>query len=118
MSDFCFVRKHKARKQHKCFLCDVTINAGEYYYNRGGSYSGYFFARNECQECHELENEYEASEHYDSNGSISDLREFWNKTKCLKCVNWDISNNECTKGMTHYVRCDNFKTMITRGDEG
>lgn len=43
MSDFYSESEHKARKEHKCYMCGYTIEVGKKYKRTSGVHEGFFF---------------------------------------------------------------------------
>ena len=108
MSDFFCTKTAKARKEHKCCLCDKIIHKGEVHFVKSGKFEGYMFSDRQCLPCEPVLEEF----HKDWDGGYSqhNVKEWWVDAKCAKCVYYDDYDEGCL--MTHYCRCENFKEMV------
>jgi hypothetical protein len=58
MNDFFSVKKHKANKDHICYVCKTKIDKGQEYSRWSGAYEGDFFDTKLHLECARLVNSY------------------------------------------------------------
>lgn len=96
MSWFETVMEHKARKAHKCFLCDRKIEPGETYTRRNGKWDGEFYTECYHSVC------WTFLEAYWYRGSFNDdiwdsqeVREWLEEEYCRECLGQDADLAEC-----------------------
>lgn len=95
-----------ARKQHKCDLCDQTIETKSRYHRQTGKYQGDFFDRCLHIHCNKIIKEFiseQSDNEYDVNWVIYYLIEKY----CHGCPEWDgcfVNQLLCDKILKNYVR--------------
>ena len=128
----------KARKEHKCDICNANIKTGENYHDKAGNciHENMIYTSKECVECQPIIDEFCNSDSYERNEGYCDewILEWWRDEKCHDCKHHYLPcvNNNCidffrsggcdekTKygtckagdtcdDMTHYCRCTKFK---------
>lgn len=96
MDGFEFVNEHKARKAHKCFLCDRKIEPGETYIRRTGKFFGEFYS--ECYHfaCWSITNAYWDSGYCnDETWDYTDVREWLEDKYCYECLGANADLADC-----------------------
>lgn len=124
----------KARKEHKCCLCQGIINIGDDYHEKAGTnYDGDFFNTKECEACQPVIAEFMKSDYGDEGYCKDWIQDWWRDVKCYDCKNrWplckpilecnienltdcrDYKDGYCLGGdtcddMTHYCRCEKYE---------
>ncbi len=82
---------HKARKEHKCMLCQQPILKGEKYHRQSGKYCGDFFDRCLHMHCNTMITEYvDAKDEYEFDADW--VTEWLRDLYCYDCKD----EEECT----------------------
>lgn len=109
MMEFYTESEHKARKPHKCDVCDKTIYPGSEYVRQTGKYDGDFFTRAWHKDCSEVMNYYfdflSCDDEFDYDGVYYDVQE----SLCRSCALSHWENDECAEDLWH---CDRIHQMI------
>ena len=76
----------KARKEHKCSICQKKIMPGESYHEYAGVYEGDFYYSKECETCQPIITEFKRSRYCDEGCyGIDEIYEWWRDVMCYNC---------------------------------
>ena len=95
MLEFLTMTQPKARKQHKCYLCNYPIVYGERYVRFSGKYDGEFFDNCYHAECDELIDSY-CDDVMDSEWDHDAIIDWLSDRYCRECQHGTNQDDDCT----------------------
>jgi len=96
---------HKARKEHKCIICNQIIAVGEKYHRQSGKYEGDFFDRCLHMTCNKMMDGYceqDADNEFTVDGIYDWLREIY-CYDCDKDDDCEVDIFRCEKIVSNFL---------------
>ena len=92
---------NRAKKPHKCELCNGNIKIGEIYHRETGKFDGEFFSRTLHIRCANFEADYCSYGEYEWN-DWSDISYFIEDANCRSCPHFNNDDDECQNNYDIY----------------